>query len=388
MNTGHIYAVTALVCLLINIVIIKQVTETKYAEIIDVAYNRMVIFFLIFFVADILWGFCYSKPSFINWQIFTIVAYFYHSMAALSAFMWVGYMKHYVSASIFEIKALNVFRGFLFFIQFILLLLNLWTHDGFKVSENLDYSMGRLRLVLYCLQFSYFIIFSLFSIFKYLLTKEKVFADTLYFSLILLIFGISQYLFYDVPMYSLGFMFLSITIYSFNITSQREIFFSQLVEEEKLRAETDALTGILNRRAYEDDIHTFDQRPLPENFIYLSFDINGLKLVNDSFGHLAGDELIQGAAKCIEEAFGRYGKVYRIGGDEFSAMISTPSDQFIKILFNFNDLVDRWSGNSIKKLSVSFGYASRNDFKDYSALLLSKEADKRMYISKNDFYKK
>ena len=55
---------------------------------------------------------------------------------------------------------------------------------------------------------------------------------------------------------------------------------------------------------------------------YLAVDINGLKEVNDTFGHEAGDQLIIGAANCIERAFGDYGKVFRTGGDEFIVLLT------------------------------------------------------------------
>ena len=48
-------------------------------------------------------------------------------------------------------------------------------------------------------------------------------------------------------------------------------------------------------------------------------DVNRLKIVNDSQGHAAGDELLQGAASCMKKCFDSCGKVYRTGGDEFIA---------------------------------------------------------------------
>ena len=47
-------------------------------------------------------------------------------------------------------------------------------------------------------------------------------------------------------------------------------------------------------------------------------DLNGLKRANDSFGHVAGDELIRAAADCMKSSFSEHGKVYRVGGDEFA----------------------------------------------------------------------
>ncbi|MFR3283861.1 MAG: diguanylate cyclase domain-containing protein [Clostridium fessum] len=48
----------------------------------------------------------------------------------------------------------------------------------------------------------------------------------------------------------------------------------------------------------------------------------GWKRVNDTYGHVAGDELIRAAADCMKNSFNEYGKVYRIGGDEFAVIIT------------------------------------------------------------------
>ena len=52
-----------------------------------------------------------------------------------------------------------------------------------------------------------------------------------------------------------------------------------------------------------------------DEFTYVSLDVNGLKVINDTKGHTAGDELIIGACQCMKKSLGPYGKLYRIGGD-------------------------------------------------------------------------
>lgn len=64
-----------------------------------------------------------------------------------------------------------------------------------------------------------------------------------------------------------------------------------------------------------------------DDFVYASIDVNGLKIVNDEIGHAAGDELIKGAAKCMKEVIGSYGKVYRTGGDEFVSIFFASKEQ-------------------------------------------------------------
>ena len=96
------------------------------------------------------------------------------------------------------------------------------------------------------------------------------------------------------------------------------------LEKEKLiyTSNTDELTRCLNRHAYENDMKKLN---LSEEWVYISADLNGLKQTNDSYGHMAGDELICAAADCMRDSFHEYGKVYRIGGDEFAVIITAES---------------------------------------------------------------
>lgn len=89
------------------------------------------------------------------------------------------------------------------------------------------------------------------------------------------------------------------------------------------RANRDALTGVKSKYAYTDMIETFN-RDIREGaaapFAVAVCDVNGLKTVNDTQGHQAGDKLISDAAHIICEIF-RHSPVFRIGGDEFVAVM-------------------------------------------------------------------
>lgn len=95
-------------------------------------------------------------------------------------------------------------------------------------------------------------------------------------------------------------------------------------------------------------------------------DVNGLKPVNDTLGHAAGDELLQGAAECMEQCFGNYGKVYRMGGDEFAAIIFVNTRRLKRVQQEFDDVVRGWSGQLVKSVSISCGYVS-SDEKDWES---------------------
>jgi len=153
----------------------------------------------------------------------------------------------------------------------------------------------------------------------------------------------------------------------------------------KEKASRDDLTGLYNRYAYEDDMDGFDVY-IPNNFIYVSMDINELKTVNDTMGYEAGDELLVGAVSCIYKCFSPYGKIYRIGGDEFAAMIYASRDELSDILKDFGDTTSMWHSLRISDLTVSIGTASYEEFPDCTVTFLASKARDRMLKDKADYY--
>ncbi|MBQ0000045.1 MAG: GGDEF domain-containing protein, partial [Clostridiales bacterium] len=152
------------------------------------------------------------------------------------------------------------------------------------------------------------------------------------------------------------------------------------------RANVDELTGLLNRAAYEDEVTKYqDLRQYP-NLVYASVDVNGLKRVNDTLGHVAGDELICGAADCLKGVFGKYGKVFRTGGDEFVSIFFADEGQLTAVIEEFESTVQGWKGNLVDSLTVSLGLAAPAEFPDEPLVELAKIADSRMYDSKRNFY--
>ena len=150
----------------------------------------------------------------------------------------------------------------------------------------------------------------------------------------------------------------------------------------------DQPTGLYNRRAFETDKDDMLNELLPEDFVYATVDINGLKTTNDTLGHAAGDELIVGAAQCLKECFGTYGRVYRIGGDEFAALLHVPPERLDALKEELAQTVGRWSGTRVQSLSVSCGYATQKEFPTQSLTELGKIADERMYADKTAYYER
>lgn len=138
----------------------------------------------------------------------------------------------------------------------------------------------------------------------------------------------------------------------------------------------DTLTGLFNRNRFNQDMNL--HAATEQGHIGLAyFDLNGLKEVNDSQGHSAGDELICRTARHLAAFF--RGKVYRIGGDEFVVLDRDRDEE------SFREAVDNaCRAMSRDGISIAVGVSWRSSAGDLMAQF--NEADKSMYEEKNAFY--
>lgn len=160
----------------------------------------------------------------------------------------------------------------------------------------------------------------------------------------------------------------------------------QKTKRERKIAVTDVMTGLLNRRGYERALTKCNERGLRDDLVYASVDLNGLKRTNDSLGHAAGDELIIAAATCLKESFGDYGKIFRIGGDEFAVLFQANSTQLEQIRDDFEKRTENWRGKYIDTLSASCGYVRAVEFPNLTLQEIIELADQRMYAAKRMYY--
>lgn len=156
------------------------------------------------------------------------------------------------------------------------------------------------------------------------------------------------------------------------------------------KAMKDELTQIGNRHAYETELDSIKSEAvngrIPEDVMVFSMDVNGLKHVNDTFGHQAGDDYIRGAANCLKDAIGSFGNIYRVGGDEFSAVVRIRQFPVEKVLTVLRENLSNWSDSYGNELSMSVGYASSTDNPGSSLEELISFADEAMYNDKRRYY--
>ena len=140
--------------------------------------------------------------------------------------------------------------------------------------------------------------------------------------------------------------------------------------------EKDSLTGVLNRQAFyasvEDDIRSINA--------LVSIDMNGLKAINDTEGHAAGDTALQTIARCFLHAASSRQSVYRIGGDEFVILCRRASEDDVR------QLIERIRNNISKtRYKCAIGYSYHPEGTDVIDDML-KESDEKMYADKSAFY--
>jgi diguanylate cyclase (GGDEF)-like protein/putative nucleotidyltransferase with HDIG domain len=149
----------------------------------------------------------------------------------------------------------------------------------------------------------------------------------------------------------------------------------ELLSASRVEATTDALTGLANRRRLLDDLTT----PSGGQRVLVMFDLDGFKLYNDTFGHPAGDALLQMIGSDLAAAVEDGGGAYRLGGDEFCALIRSDSDPHALGGRLAGALAREGQGFSVK---ASFGATVvPSGATDPSELL--RLADRRLYVCKN-----
>lgn len=159
----------------------------------------------------------------------------------------------------------------------------------------------------------------------------------------------------------------------------------QYIEFYQQLAIEDSMTGLYNRNAYELRIREMTLNP-PGEMSFISFDIDRMKEINDTYGHDAGDRAISLVAQCIKEVFGDSGVCYRIGGDEFCVIVTTAGGIKQK-LGKFDELIKLRNENSFS-VNVSYGWENRK-FKEgepiavEEIIALKRDSDKKLYHAKS-----
>lgn len=152
----------------------------------------------------------------------------------------------------------------------------------------------------------------------------------------------------------------------------------------------DSLTGLYNRTFFEEGKRRFDvSRRLPMSVIM--GDVNGLKLINDSFGHNAGDDLLREIGSMLKETCRAEDVIARIGGDEFVILLAgtgeTGAEWLCQRIYAACRSYEKRGDKQTFYLSISLGFATKN-VDDMGIDDLLRDAEHMLYRKKNAERKK
>ena len=171
-----------------------------------------------------------------------------------------------------------------------------------------------------------------------------------------------------------------------SVVRHEEEYRKQLAEARN-EVNIDALTGVWSKHAFleaEDRLNSRIKEHEDIRFAVVICDVNGLKHINDTFGHKAGDQYIRDAANVIHTVF-RDSKIYRVGGDEFAVIVL---GQEYDDIDNLLEKIREHNLQAILEKNVVVACGMSRFSNDDNVALVFERADQNMYEDKNELKKK
>ena len=339
-----------------------------------------------------LWTLCFYDI----FTVFTIPLYsiglIEYMVLYLAPIFIIGYMYDVAKKS--ENKCLFILYWVILGVQyiFISIAITLHTLDKIHCAATLPIL---LVLVIVCLVYLLILLIHNFIKSKNANSQTKLYLVGIFILVAGLAFDIGSYSIkrysaIDIPQYKgvsplAIIIFVVILIYIFFLDITEKIMHEKERELLIHRAYYDELTELHNRRYCSEYMDKLEESDLPTTAV-VCFDVNNLKIVNDTQGHAMGDLLITDSANVINKTFGEYGIVGRMGGDEFIALLTINDSNIL------TDLLKEF-GNNIRKnnkstpnfpVSIAVGAAFGKDEQVDNIEKLFCIADQRMYENKKE----
>jgi two-component system, cell cycle response regulator len=157
----------------------------------------------------------------------------------------------------------------------------------------------------------------------------------------------------------------------------------RLTSSLRAAAFTDELTGLYNRRGYVTRAATLLKVADPKTVWQIFFDVDELKIINDTFGHWAGDRALMEVASVLRQAFRSTDIVARVGGDEFAVLATAPADAAPEAwTARWREPLSALATRRDLPLSVSVGLAQPDETGQMTPEDLLTRADTTMYTAK------
>ncbi|MBQ4255085.1 MAG: GGDEF domain-containing protein [Bacilli bacterium] len=387
-------------CLIIHFIINLDIFIKKNSVSIPALRNYKVFVGSVaaYLTIDLLWGIFDQYKLPIPLYVITTI---YFSIMGFTILTWMRYLVDFLqNKKLLGKLMLYVGNGF-FLAEIILLIVNIFTPVLFTIDmETAAYTAYKGRNIMLYVQILLYFLLAVYSVINIVKSDAKFkrrHLTVLFYSAIMGA-SISVQIYYPyLPLYAAGLLVGSTLLNSFVITDIKDEYKTAFeksrievnerineLSETKLIAYTDPLTGIKNKHAYVEEESRIDRligKGEMDEFAIVVFDLNGLKLINDTKGHEAGDEYIIEAVKTIQ-GFYKEETLYRFGGDEFVLILSGPSySSRDNMLREFEAHIEETAADETKPV-ISSGMSIYRKGLDNTYHAVFGRADKNMYARK------
>lgn len=331
------YASIGALAIIIHLIINHEfmwIRRDKEESLMVKRYRVFLYSVILYYVADILWGFLYATR--IVPLVYADTVLYFLSMV-LTVLMWTRAVVSYLNTGTGGFGKFLTYAGWtICSFEIICLIINCFVPIMFEFDSNGEYFPGEVRYITLAIQVVLYLLSAVHTFYMAVKSEGRMRTrnTTVGVSgMVMTIFIVFQTLYPFLPMYSVGLLIGTCLIHAFVEASLRQDGTNKLREmkkveqkqrrelkDEKNLARSDELTGVKNKTAYLE-LEQSIQVNLDNGMDHLSFafivcDINDLKEINDTQGHKAGDEYIRAAADLLSEVFVQ-SPIFRIGGDEF-----------------------------------------------------------------------
>ena len=334
--------------------------------------NAMIGFFMISFIGNFLFTLFNSiMPRFFGTYALTVgVKTLYHIFLCVGVFAWCGYADTECRGSLFTTRNRVLLTSIPLFAMVVWIIANLWTHQIFQITEEGVYTRARgfqLELVVLILFTTFFSVKLLIQSFNesdpIKRGHERLVASfplSLFISLALSRMGEA------VPVICVAITLELLCLYMG--TSTQQISLDKLTQVNNRQN----LLGFLDYKLINHD----------EKLFLLMMDLDYFKVINDTYGHLEGDDALVRAAKALKQACGSFKRrpyIARYGGDEFIVVIESTKAEADALIANIREALEQLNQQAQRPYSLKFSIGVGEYHSGMNANDLIEAADSSLY---------
>jgi diguanylate cyclase (GGDEF)-like protein len=303
--------------------------------------------------------------------IYMIINTVFYVVNPLPPFLWTIYVNYQVYGDVKQARKMLYIYLTPLIVNAVIALINPFTGAMFYLDQNNVYYRGPWFSLMAAACYSYLLYTFILVLFNRYRIEKRNFFPLLLFSVPPIIGGILQGIFYGVSLIWSG-MTLSLLIVYINIQNHR--------------LNTDYLTRVFNRMEADKYIKSkICNGSSGDSFSGILMDIDNFKEINDSYGHIMGDRILEATASLIKDALRKDDFLARYGGDEFIAIVDIGRISYLeKVVERIHENISNFNSQSNNpfKLSVSMGYDVYKYNSGINAVQFIKHIDTLMYQHK------